>query len=67
MSFRPTSIVKSPREHFMRAVEDEFSKVELKEREFRQAERDERAANLRLPISLATDDPREAPRKRRSA
>ena len=67
MSFRPTRIVKSSREHFMRAAEDEFSKFELKEREFRQAERDERAANLRLPISLATDDPLEAPRRRRSA
>jgi hypothetical protein len=48
--YKPTRIVRSPREHFMRAVEDEFSKFELKERAFRQAERDERAAKLRLPI-----------------
>ena len=47
---RPTRIVRSPREHFMRAVDEEFSKFERKERAFRQAERDERAAQLRLPI-----------------
>jgi hypothetical protein len=35
----------------MRADEDEFSKFERKERAFRQAEREERAANLRLPIA----------------
>ena len=34
----------------MRAIEDEFSKFERKERAFRQADRDERAAKLRLPI-----------------
>jgi hypothetical protein len=45
-----TRIVRSPREHFMRAVEDEFSKFELKERAFRQADKDERAAQLGLPI-----------------
>jgi hypothetical protein len=48
--FRPTRISKSPREHFKRAVDEEFSKFERKERAFRQAERDERAAKLRLPI-----------------
>jgi hypothetical protein len=40
-----------PSEHFMRAVQDEFSKFERKERAFRQAEREERAANLRLRIA----------------
>jgi len=35
----------------MRAVQDEFSKFERKERALRQAERDERAAKLRLPIA----------------
>ena len=49
--FRPTRISRSPREHFMRAVDEEFSKFERKERAFRQAERDERAAKLRLPTA----------------
>jgi hypothetical protein len=35
----------------MRAVEDELSKFERKELAFRQAERDERAAKLELPIA----------------
>ena len=35
----------------MRAVEDEFSKFERKERAFRQADRDERAGELRLLIA----------------
>ncbi len=48
--YRPMRIGRTPREHFMRAVDDELSKFERKEREFRQAERDERAAKLRLPI-----------------
>jgi hypothetical protein len=61
--FKPTRIVRSPREHFMRAVDDEFSKFERKERELRQAERDERAAQLRLPIArhqprARTDEPK---------
>jgi hypothetical protein len=50
--FKPTRIGRSPREHFVRAVEDEFSKFERKERAFRQAERTERAAQLGLPIDL---------------
>jgi hypothetical protein len=37
--FKPTQITRSPSDHFMRAVEDEFSKFERKERAFRQAER----------------------------
>jgi hypothetical protein len=55
MTFKQPRIVKS-REHFMRAIEDEFSEFELKERAFRQAEWDERAAQLRLPIDLKTTD-----------
>ena len=53
--YKPTRIARSPREHFMRAVKNEFSKFELKERALRQAERKERAAKLRLPIDLARD------------
>ena len=41
---------KSPREHFMRSVDDELAKFERKERAFQQAEREERAARLKLPI-----------------
>jgi len=47
---RPKGIAKTPREHFMRAVEDELAKVEQRERAFQQAERNERAARLRLPL-----------------
>jgi hypothetical protein len=36
----------------MRAVDEEFSKFERKERAFRQVERAERAAKLRLPINI---------------
>jgi hypothetical protein len=46
-----TKSAKTPREHFMRAVEDELSKFERKERSFRQAVRQERADQLRLPIT----------------
>ena len=44
-------IAKTQREHFMRAVDDELDKFERKERAFRQQERAERAAQLRLPIT----------------
>jgi hypothetical protein len=43
-------IESSPREHFMRAVGDDFSRFERKEKALRQAERDERAARLKLPV-----------------
>jgi hypothetical protein len=45
-----TGIGKTPREHFMRTVDNELAKFERKERAFQQAERDERAARLRLPL-----------------
>jgi hypothetical protein len=48
---RQNQIRETPREHFRRAVEDELSKFERKERAFRQADRDERAAKLRLPVN----------------
>jgi hypothetical protein len=47
---KPTAIAKSPREHLMRARDDEFSKFERKEKAFRQADRDERAAKFGLPL-----------------
>ncbi len=49
--YKPTRIVRSPCEHFMRAVDNELSKFERKERAFRQAEREERAAKLHLPVA----------------
>ena len=45
-------IVKTPREHFMRAASDELARFVRKEIAFQKAERDERAMKLRLPISL---------------
>ena len=44
-------IAKTPREHFMRAAEDELAKFVRKELELRRAERNERAVRLRLPVS----------------
>jgi hypothetical protein len=38
------------RERFMRAVEEEMAKFERREREFRKKDRDERAAELHLPL-----------------
>jgi hypothetical protein len=46
-----TTIGKTPREHFMRTADDEFAKFEREERTLRQAERAERAAQLRLPLA----------------
>ena len=37
---RREEIAKTPREHFMRAVDREFSKFEREERAFRKAERE---------------------------
>jgi hypothetical protein len=45
-----TTIAKTPREHFMRSADDEFAKFEREEKALRQAERNERAARLRLPF-----------------
>lgn len=41
---------KTPREHFIRAAEDELAKFERKEWAFQQADRAERATRLRLPL-----------------
>jgi hypothetical protein len=46
-----TTIGKTPREYFMRTADDEFAKFERQERALRQAEREERAAQLRLPLA----------------
>ena len=47
---RQTGIAKTPREHFRRAAEDELARFVRKEIAFQQAEREERATRLRLPI-----------------
>jgi hypothetical protein len=44
-------ISKTPREHFMRAAEDELAKCVHKELAFQQADREERARRLRLPVA----------------
>ena len=57
-------IGRTPREHFMRTVDEEFDRFERKERAFRQADRDERAARLHFPLArehlppLEKDEPK---------
>lgn len=51
-----TGIAKTPREHFMRAARDELAKFVRQEMAFQQVDRDERALNLRLPISVKTSE-----------
>lgn len=48
--FREKSIAKTPREHFMRTVDEELANFERKERAFQRADRDERAARLGFPL-----------------
>jgi len=45
-------IAKTPREHFMQAAADELARLVRKEIAFQNADRNERAMKLRLPISL---------------
>jgi len=47
-----TRIARTLREHFIDAVERELSKFEHKERAFRQADREERAAKMKLPLGI---------------
>jgi len=44
-------IGKTPREHFMRTVDEEFVKFEREERALQRADRDERAARLHFPLA----------------
>ena len=44
-------IGKTPREHFMRTVDEEFAKFEREERALQRADRDERAARLHFPLA----------------
>ena len=52
----PKRIAKTPRERFMRAAEDELAKFVRKENAFKQADRNERAMKLRLPISVRNSE-----------
>ena len=52
----PKRIAKTPRERFMKAAEDELAKFVRKEMAFQQADRNERAMKLRLPISVKTSE-----------
>jgi hypothetical protein len=45
-----THLGATSRERFTRAVEQEMAKFERREMEFRKKDRDERAAELRLPL-----------------
>lgn len=49
--FKRRNIAKTPREHFTRTADDEFTKFEREERVLRQTERAERATQLRLPLA----------------
>ena len=45
-------IAKTPRAHFMQAAANELARLVRKEIAFQNADRNERAMKLRLPISL---------------
>jgi hypothetical protein len=53
MTLEHTHLGATSRERFMRAAEQEMAKFERWEMEFRKKDRDERAAELRLPLSEA--------------
>ena len=57
-------VARVPREHLMRAAEDELEKFVRKEVAFQQAERIERARKLRLP-GLIADRPIDSGRARK--
>jgi hypothetical protein len=44
-------IAKTPREHFARTADEQFTKFEREERALRLADRDERAARLHFPLA----------------
>lgn len=46
-----TEIAATSRDRFMRAAEKEMAKFERREIEFRRKDRDERAAELQIPLS----------------
>jgi hypothetical protein len=48
-------VLTNPRASIWRAVEDEFAKFERKERAFRRADKQKRAAKLHLPVRFDVD------------
>ena len=52
----PKRVAKTPRERFVQAAEDELAKFVRKEIAFQQADRNERAIKLRLPISVGNSE-----------
>jgi hypothetical protein len=46
-----TQIAVTPREHFMHAAKSELARFERHEIEFRKKDRQERAAELQIPLS----------------
>jgi hypothetical protein len=48
-----SQLAESPRDRFLEVAQEEMRKFELKEREFRRKARQERAAQLRLPLTKA--------------
>ena len=46
-----TQIAVTPRERFMQAAQKEMAKFERHESEFRKKDREERAAELRIPLT----------------
>lgn len=51
----PTQLGTTSRERFIRAAEKEMAKFERREMEFRRKDRDERAAELHLPLPKGDD------------
>jgi hypothetical protein len=54
MSGSPTQITRSVQERLKQIAREQFDAVERRERELRADERKERAAQLRLPVDIAT-------------
>ncbi len=59
-----TRIDATPRKRFMQAVSDELTKFERCEAELRKSERQERAAELHLPLDRAPTSYEPTPRSR---
>jgi hypothetical protein len=51
-----TQIAVTPRDHFLQAAKKEMMKFERQEIEFRKRDRDERAAELQIPLRNSKDD-----------
>ena len=54
---RIVALGKTPRDHFMRTADEQFTKFEREERALRRSDQDERAARLRFPLARANLPP----------